>query len=95
MREITISLAHVYLRKEFHEAVWKALGPEGENLLPDYYGKNLDALADALDEVSEPVQITFTEVGEAEFWMKPYLQRVYRMAAHVNHENPSVKILFK
>lgn len=55
--------------------------------LPDYYGRNLDALYDLLTECGEPIQITLHHVEDMEQQLGPYagaLTEVLRAAADSN-----------
>ena len=48
-----VDLSKVDTERKLHNALQKGLS------LPDYYGKNLDALHDCLTDIMEPTVITF------------------------------------
>lgn len=53
MKEIIIDGDKIESKSEVHEIFVKELD------FPDYYGNNLDALADCLDELNTPVTIKY------------------------------------
>ena len=59
--------------------------------LPQYYGKNLDALYDCLTELSEDTCILVSEAGE-ESEIDLYLKRVKRVLQDAEEENPHLYI---
>lgn len=52
-KTIQVDLSKVTTEKKLHDTLQKGLS------LPDYYGKNLDALHDCLTDIMEPTDITF------------------------------------
>ena len=53
MKEYRVDLTNTTDNDSLHNALKEGLS------LPDYYGKNLDALYDVLTEIGEPTAITF------------------------------------
>ena len=51
MKTYKLDISELHTKEAFHLAVGKMMS------LPDYYGKNLDALFDCLTGLSEPSQI--------------------------------------
>lgn len=60
---------------------------------PDYYGENLDALADALSEISED---TLIEISDLELWKErlgDYFEAAWETVEEAVEENPFLKIV--
>ncbi len=83
-----IDLAGVITRDELHETLAKAL------LLPDYYGKNLDALYDVLTEQGEGWNIIFYNCTDMEKEMPDYLGRLKKMSGQAQEETDDLQIRF-
>ena len=56
--------------------------------LPEYYGNNLDALADCLSEVHPPVCLTLENAQALEDHLGDYAQRFLRVLEQAARENP-------
>ncbi len=56
MKEISVSCAGIGNRAQLHRRLKEALG------FPDWYGNNLDALHDALGDISEDTHLTVTDL---------------------------------
>lgn len=68
-------------REMLHDLLIDSLG------LPEWYGRNLDALYDCLTDVSEEMEIQFLHTGEMEERLGSYavsLMKAVRMAAEDN-----------
>lgn len=57
MEKITVDLTGIKTRSEIHDVLTKALS------LPEYYGRNLDALYDCTSEIFAGRRIELTLVG--------------------------------
>ena len=69
-------------KSEAHEYLKQALD------LPDYYGKNLDALYDCLTEMGEE-QICFINTDDG----SEYFKKVYRVFRDAAKENPLLSVV--
>lgn len=87
-KEYLVDLSDVTTRETLHDALEKALP------LPEYYGRNLDALFDALTSLPEPCTILFANVSEARAAIPDYIERLREMCRDVQWENRNVQILF-
>lgn len=56
--------------------------------LPEYYGNNLDALADCLSEIHREVCLTLENIDMLESALGDYAQRFLRVLAQAAEENP-------
>ena len=72
------SRAHTYLRRRLE--------------LPDYYGKNLDALYDCLTEMKD-VQIVLTYIAEMTENLGNYADMLLAVFAEAAEENPGIEFL--
>lgn len=73
-------------REEWHRYLKKSFS------FPDYYGENLDALADALAEVSEETMI---QVSEFELWKERlggYFESAWATLCEGVDENPFLRM---
>ena len=53
MRYYSVDLKNIYTRDSLHTALKESLG------LPDYYGRNLDALSDCLTDIRTDSEMEF------------------------------------
>jgi ribonuclease inhibitor len=83
-----IDLTGVITRDELHEILAKELP------LPEYYGKNLDALYDILTEQGEGWNIIFYNCTDMEAEMPDYLKRLKKMSKQAKEEMESLQIRF-
>ena len=60
--------------------------------LPDYYGRNLDALFDLLTEFAEPLHILLAQWGEAEGNLGQYAETLRETLVDAANENPKLCI---
>ncbi len=70
----TVRALHIYLRYQLD--------------LPAYYGRNLDALHDALTQESEARRIVLCADGAASAEMAAYLPRLLQVLEDAARENP-------
>ena len=73
--------AHAYLKE--------ALG------LPDYYGKNLDALYDCLGDIAEETVIVVPDVIQKKEYLGDYGRTMLRVFKDAAAENPALQIKIK
>ena len=86
-RQATITSDKCLYKEMLHEYLQEALG------LPDYYGRNLSALADCLAEACEPCAITFAiDEDELPAGMQAYLFRMAQVCAREALANKNVKL---
>ena len=62
--------------------------------LPDYYGKNLDALYDILTERLIPIKIEFLNFNKAEISLGSYARSLADTLKDAAEENPFLEIEF-
>ena len=89
-RETVIKSDNCLYKEMLHEHLQETLG------LPDYYGRNLSALADCLAEAGEPLHITFDIDGDSlPAGMQAYVLRLAQVCAReaIANENVSLTIL--
>ena len=73
--------AHLYLQKKLN--------------LPDYYGKNLDALYDCLTETGRPVQIIVSYVAEMQDNLRRYADGLLNTLEAAGEKNPNVSVIIE
>ena len=81
---IVLNAKKMVRKKETHEYLQQMLE------LPEYYGKNLDALYDCLTEMGETV-FFFEDAGEG----SDYFRKVLRVFKDAARENPAISIAEK
>lgn len=85
VREARIIGARCTSQETLHAFLKRKLG------FPDYYGKNLNALADCLSEAGEPLAITVcVNEGDLEPGMQAYLLRFVQVCAREALANPNI-----
>ena len=73
--------AHAYLKEVLH--------------LPDYYGKNLDALYDCLGDIAEETVIVVPEVIRKKEYLGEYGNTMLRVFKDAAEENGMLKVVIK
>ena len=73
--------AHLYLQKKLN--------------LPDYYGKNLDALYDCLTETGKPVQIIVSYVAEMQDNLRRYADNLLNTLEAAEEKNPNISVIIE
>ena len=63
--------------------------------LPEYFGRNLDALHDVFSEIAEETEFIFTNVQEAEVMMSKYMRNFKRMCDALQKENTHLHLAFQ
>ena len=73
-------------REELHNTIaWQLQ-------LPDYYGRNLDALWDMLSTRSEPLHIEVTHVAQLQQHLGDYADALLQLLRETIDENPAVTL---
>ena len=75
------SRAHAYLKEKLK--------------LPDYYGRNLDALYDCLGEIMEETVIVVPKIIQNKEYLGEYGQTMLRVFRDAAEENPALTVQFK
>jgi ribonuclease inhibitor len=77
----SMETSHIYIASELN--------------LPDYYGRNLDALWDILSSISEPIQVTIINRKQLDGYLGEYAQSLLNvfLEAELVNEKFSVKVL--
>lgn len=88
-RKYTIDLSGVQDKAALHDLLARSLP------LPDYYGRNLDALYDCLLEPHEPWNITFTGCARAEETLGSYFAGFKDTFADAEEFTDSVRARFE
>ncbi|MCF0105201.1 MAG: barstar family protein [Erysipelotrichaceae bacterium] len=76
-------------RESLHSFLKEALA------LPDYYGNNLDALADSLYEVQEEVQIVLKRGDLKQISDNVYFYNVLKVLQNAQNEGLNIKIVYR
>lgn len=87
--DYTIDLSGVQDKAALHDLLARSLP------LPDYYGRNLDALYDCLLEPHEPWNITFTGCARAEETLGGYFAGFKDTFADAEEFTDSVRATFR
>ena len=83
-----IDLRSIATKEELHGLLAKELP------LPDYYGRNLDALYDILTECGEGWNIIFYNAASADCRLSDYIGKLRKMAQRAAKETDRLKIRF-
>lgn len=87
VREARIIGARCASQETLHAFLKKKLG------FPEYYGENLNALADCLSEAGEPLSITVClDEDDLEPGMQAYMLRFVQVCAREALANPNVTL---
>ena len=60
--------------------------------LPDYYGRNLDALYDILTERNQPMTIVLSGASEMQAQLGSYAEAILETLRQVEKRNPALKV---
>lgn len=60
--------------------------------LPDWYGRNLDALHDCLNEIGEPTRIVLHFAARLDHLPDGYGAKLLRVLRQASEENPNIKL---
>ena len=88
METIVIVGEKMLNRREAHDYLTQAL------CLPDYYGRNLDALYDLLTERETPTRIMIQHGNTLLSWLGDYGQALIQTMIDADRANPSLEVLF-
>ena len=72
-------------RQTLHDTISSSLD------LPEWYGRNLDALYDCLTEIQEETEIWLLNEASLEKNLGSYLKSLLRVLHTVSQENPNVR----
>lgn len=89
MKTIEFDVSVIKTRKNLHEYLKNELN------LPDYYGNNLDALADSLYELNEEYQIIFGRDEMKAITRNSYAYNMYKILQQAANEGLNIKIILK
>ena len=87
--EIVLDARRFKGRTRAHAYLKEALG------LPDYYGKNLDALYDCLGDIVEETVIVVPDVIQKKEYLGDYGRTMLRVFKNAAAENPALQIKIK
>lgn len=85
MKQITLNGKKMPDIESAHDYIASKLG------FPEYYGKNLDALADCASEFCIDKYIRFSHYDEAEKNLGEYAERLVEVFSDIAEENPKIK----
>ena len=88
MKQITIDCAAIDSRDTFHDILAQALS------LPEWYGRNLDALHDLLAATTGETVLTFSEWLHAEEVLGRYALMAKKAMTHAASKNSNLNIEF-
>lgn len=85
MKQITLNGKKMTDKESAHIYIASKLG------FPEYYGKNLDALADCVSEFCLDKYIHFSHYEEAEKNLGDYAETLVEVFSDIAEENPRIK----
>ncbi len=85
MKQITLNGKKMTDKESAHIYIASKLG------FPDYYGKNLDALADCVSEFCLDKYIRFSHFEEAEKNLGNYAELLAAVLSEIAEENPRIR----
>ena len=85
MKQITLNGKKMTDRESAHIYIASKLG------FPDYYGKNLDALADCISEFCLDRYIRFSHYEDAEKNLGEYAESLVEVFTDIAEENPRIR----
>ena len=86
MNLITIDCALMTSREQTHYLLSELLE------LPEYYGRNLDALHDCLTAVTQPTTLCFVNVSDARERLGGFARGLFRVLEDSAEENPCLYV---
>lgn len=89
MKQIIIDCAAIHDRAELHDALKEALE------LPEWYGRNLDALHDCLTELTEETELTLKNWQLLDDILGPYAARFVFVCHRASEENPRFSMVME
>ncbi len=89
MKRIILDGKKMLTRKQTHEYIKERMS------FPDYYGNNLDALADCLSEISEITRITIKNYSDFENNLGVYSKGFIRVFEDAAEDNESIEFKVK
>ena len=89
MRKFTIDQRDFQSADEVHDFIAEKLE------LPEYYGRNLDALNDCLGDISEPTRITVRRLRSAEGEFAEWFERFCKVLTRNAVESDVFDVVFK
>lgn len=89
MKQITIDCRSIPDREAFHRVLARELD------LPQWYGRNLDALHDLLTALSEEISLTFSGWTQAEETLGRYALMARKAISHAAATNPKFTVEFQ
>lgn len=82
MKTVTVDGGAIFDAADLHDALSKALD------LPQWYGRNLDALYDCLSELAEDTHLHIRNWHHVEFHLKDYSGKTVYVLHCAHEENP-------
>lgn len=89
MKEITLNLTACKTREALHGCIRQALS------FPAYYGMNLDALADMLTSLSQPLRLIVCYPATPCDALADYWPRLLRVLDNAALENENLQIIYR
>lgn len=89
MKHYSVDLRNIYTRDSLHQTLMEALD------LPDYYGKNLDALMDCLTEIRDDCEIEFTGLSVLTDNLMEYADRFLTTLHLAAFEDRHITLIFR
>ena len=84
--KVTLDFSEVTSRGELHDLLMEAFS------LPEYYGRNLDALYDCLSEPGEDIEVNIISFDVLEERLGRYARRLRSLLRRVSSERPGFMI---
>ena len=89
MRYYSVDLKNIYTRDSLHTALKESLG------LPDYYGRNLDALSDCLSDIRTDSEMEFIGLSDLMQNLMEYGERFLITLHKAAFSNPHLILVFR
>ena len=89
MKKIILDGKKMFSRKQTHEYIKEKMS------FPEYYGNNLDALADCLSEITEKTKITIKNFADFENNLGANSKGFIRVFEDVAEDNESIEFKIK